>query len=278
MNDYIPITSNEALGLFSEWWRKHPYVIRKGTYTPYRGEGLKPVSTDTKVLVPTGKRIQRYAPIQKTELLNALLDVAQERATPVEFANRFGLLGYNYEVPRENYCEGGDPLDWFAAQAHTVRTLAELIERLGEAKESTGGRRHLANYLKEELTTGPYALGGRVAEISFSRSATNPVMEATGIARYLLNANLGEVGRRLMASGLRSIFTFRSLAQVLHWQLADQIGQSSIHRCAECGRIFIATNLRSRFCPPSGGKKISACKSRWNVRKFRKKQRKGMKR
>jgi hypothetical protein len=199
--------------------------------------------------------------------------VAQGKTKPVEFANRFGLLGYNYIVPRENSCKGGDPLNWFLAHAHTVYTIAELIERVKEARESDGGRRHLANYLREEITDGPYALGGWVTRVRFQQSPTSPVLAANGVLRYLLNANLGETGRRLTATGLRTIFAFRALVQVIYWQLADQIGKSSIHRCAECGRIFTGANSRSRFCPPSGGKKISACKSRWNVREFRKKKR-----
>jgi hypothetical protein len=239
---------------------------------PYRGEGVKSSIVKADVLVPVGKRIIRYDPNAKGGLLNGLLGVAQDKLRPVEFADQFGLLGHNYIVPRENVCKGGDPLNWFLAQASTVRVAAELIERLAEARESAGGRRFLAEYLKNEIGDGPYALGGRVAEIRFQQASRSPILVANGILRYLLNANLGETGRRIqiVASGPRTVFTFRALIEVIYWQLADQIGKGAILRCAECGRIFTCANSRIRFCPPASGQKISPCKSRFNVRRHRK--------
>lgn len=276
MKDYIPITSDAdpAGGLLGTWWRQPPHEIRQATYAPYRGEGLKPVLTKGKVLACAGKRTEWYEPVSEPELLNALLDVAQGQLKPVAFADRFGLLGYNYIVPRENCCKGGDPLDWFMAHAFTVLTVSDLILCLKEARESPGGRQNLANYLKD-LSDGPYARGGRVNRIRLRQYLrTNPIPPAIGILRFLLNANFGDAGRGLQSTqhGLRTIFTFRTLIQVVYWQLADQLGRSSIHRCVECGRIFSHSNVRSRFCLPTGGKKISACKSRWNVREFRRKK------
>jgi hypothetical protein len=274
-NDYIQITPEEPEGtLLGLWWRKPPYEIRRATYAPYRGPGVRPVPEEAQVLAcaPSDKPGEWTEPTVEPGLLNALLDVGQGRLKPVAFADRFGLLGYNELVPDENRCKGGEPLDWFRAQALTALTVVELIDHLEEAKESAGGRRHLANYLKEELTNGPYTLGGKVAEVMIQGSS--PIITANSILRCLLNANLGDAGRRLqMRNGeLRTIFTFHALVQVIYWQLADQIGKSSIRRCAECGRVFTSSNVRSRFCLPVGGKKISACKSRWNVREFRKKK------
>jgi hypothetical protein len=281
MTDYIPITveDGESGGLLGTWWRQPPHVIQPERFAPYRSEGVRPVASIGDVLAPTGTRTIQYEPMAETNLLNALLDVAQRKIKPIEFANRFGLLGYNYLVPTENRCKGGDPLNWFIAQAQTVYTATELIARVQEAQESTGGRLHLVNYLREEITDGPYALGGRVSRIA-RPGFRNPILVANGFLRYLINANLGDTGRRLQSteSGIRTIFTFRALVQVIYWQLADQLGKSSIHRCVECGRIFTHSNIRARFCPPVGSKKISSCKSRWNVREFRRKKQRRRKR
>lgn len=279
-NDYIPITTGDSptSGLLGAWWRKPPHVIRKGAYAPLRGEGLRHTEYPASVIVPTGKKTYRYDPIQADELLDALLKVAQGDLKAVEFADQYGLLGYNYIVPEVNRCKGGDPLNWFLATARTVHAISELIARIkGEREEE---RDFLAEYLREEIPNGPYALGGRVVEVPLRRRASkrNLISVATNLTRYLLNGNLGTTGRRLQATGngLRTVFTFRALVDVVYWQLADQIGNSAIQRCAECGRIFIAKNSRSRFCPPTGGKKISRCKTRFNVREFRKsQQRKG---
>jgi hypothetical protein len=210
----------------------------------------------------------------KAELTNERLDA---RMTPVlppvargGFADRFGLLGYNYIVPDKYRCSGGDPLDWFLAQALTALTITEIIRRLKDARDS-GKRGPVSTYLQKEITDGPYALGGQVTRIAFPHSPASPVLAANGILRYLFNANLGEAQRRLQstAHGLRTVFTFRALVEVVYWQLADQLGKSSIHRCVECGRIFTHPNTKVRFCPPDAGKKISRCKARSNSREFR---------
>lgn len=275
MKDYIPITSREPdNALLGTWWRQPPHLLRREMYTPYRGEGVRAVKVEAEVIAPTGTRSEQYAPVEESGLLNALLDVAQGKLRPVEFANRFGLLGYNYLVPDQNKCKGGDPLNWFIAQAHTIYTAAELIARMQEAQESAGGRLFLTNFLRDEITDGPYAFGGHIVRIA-RLGYHSPILVANGYLRTLLNANLGDTGRRIQstASGFRTIFTFRALVQVIYWQLADQLGKSSIRRCIECGRIFTHSNIRSRFCPPANGRQISPCKSRWNVRAFRKKQR-----
>jgi hypothetical protein len=272
VTDYIPITHQTPdSALLGTWWRQPPHELGQTTYAPYRGEGVQLAKVQGEVITPTGKKAERYDPIEEPDLLNALLDVAQGKLKPVQFADRFGLLGYNYLVPLENRCKDGDPLHWFVAQARTIYTLAELIRYVREAER---GDRYLPDYLREDISNGPFALGGKVVATRFRTATRSPTIAANGIIRYLINANLGTTGRVLQSSdrGLRTIFTFQALVQVIYWQLADRIGKSSIHRCIECGRIFSHSNVRARFCPPQGGKKISACKSRWNVREFRGKQ------
>jgi hypothetical protein len=278
VKDYIPITwETPDSALLGVWWRQPPHELRRGTHAPYRGEGVRSAKVPAEVIAPTGRRTERYYPVEELGLLNALLDVAQGKLKPLVFADRFGLLGYNYLVPLENRCKDGDPLNWFFAQAHTIHMLAELIKYVQDAQT---GDRYLGVYLRDEISNGPFALGGKVVETRFRTATRSPIIAANGIIRYLINANLSTTGRLLQSSsrGLRTIFTFQALVQVIYWQLADQIGKSSIHRCTECGRIFSHSNIRARFCPPQGGNKISACKSRWNVREFRGKQKRSRRR
>lgn len=261
--------------MLGTWWRERPHVIRQVDYAPYRGEGFRPMKVTAEVIACTGKQVTRYEPIGHPEILDAILDVAQGRLKPTEFADHFGLLGYNYVVPRENACPGGDPLGWFLAHAQTARTIATLIELMQEARSQESTRR-LATYLREEILDGPYALAGQIVRIPF-KSVSSTVFRALGIVRYLMNENLGETRRQFQMTekrGLRTIFVFRNLAQVIYWQLADRLANRSLRRCQECGRIFTHPNARMRFCPPAKGQTISPCKSRWNVREFRRRQRK----
>jgi hypothetical protein len=274
VNDYVTITNKETSwpsNPLGKWWKQAPHILRKETYAPYRGAGLHPTNIEDNVVVPTGKRVEWYEPTEEEGLLEALFDVTQGLRKPIGFADQFGLLGYNYIVPEENQCKGGDPLRWFIAQAHNVYVMAILIEMVQRAKESQSGRRELAIYLKKELPHGPYAFGGHVVQCSY-RGDGNPILRALGILQQFLNANLGDTARRLhrvAGNSFRSVFTFKALIQVIYWKLADQIGGNSIRRCRECGRIFIARNSRLQFCPAEPPKTISPCKSRWNVREYR---------
>jgi len=286
VNDYIPITTvaGQKVGIhreatlagpepearlsLGEWWKQPPHAIRPASYAPYRGEGVAATMVTAEALVPGGKREVRYAPTSQKRLLEAFLEVAQKRATPQSFADRFGLLGYNHLVPEENKCREGDPISWFMAHAQTVHVLAVLTSLIKD-------RRRLAAYLANEIPLGPYALAGQVVDCpSFRLRLQNPVIPALGIIRYLVNANLGSTGYRLRltAHGLDNFFSFRALIQVVYWQLADLFGGHFICRCRECGRVFVSRNSRTQFCLAEGKKTISPCKSRWNTRNTRRRQ------
>lgn len=279
MNNYASITTRDRSSPpnpLGRWWKQPPHILHKEIYAPYRGAGVLPSKINGDVIYPDGKRVEWYEPTDREDLLESLFDVAQGLSKPTSFADQFGLLGYNYIVPEENQCKGGDPLEWFVAQAQTVYVMAILIGLLERAKESERGRKELATYLEKELPNGPYALGGHVVHCRY-RGSDNPIPRAMSILEQFLNTNLGETRRRLdrvAASDFRSVFTFRALIEVVYWKLADQIGGSSIRRCRECGRLFISRNSKLRFCAPEGPKTISPCKSRWNVRQYRKRQKK----
>jgi hypothetical protein len=288
MTDYTPITEqiydsvaqgeeDERRLSFGEWWKQPPHAIRKVVYAPYRGEHLPSVRSSADALVPIGNREIRYTPTNQKGLLGAFLEVAQNRATPVSFVNRFGLLGYNFLVPEQNKCkEGGDPIPWFLAHARTVYVLASLTNLIKSIKERSEARKKLATYLAE-LPLGPYAQGGRVIKMDLSTRSSKPLLSALGIIRTLTNPNLGDTGYRIQwtARGLNNFFSFQALIQVIYWQLAHEFDSRLIIRCCECGRIFVSHNPRTQFCLPEGAKKISPCKSKWNTRNTRRRQRRG---
>ena len=253
-----------------EWWRQPPYVVRSVTYVPYGGKDK--ITTDA--LVPRRGRQWRYRPGDKKALLQAFLKVAQGRLTPERFTKVFGLLGYNHLVPDKNKCQG-DPLPWVKAHARTVSVVATLASLARDVKRRPENRSRLATYLVK-ISRGPYALGGQVRNVDFgiTQKPVSPVFPALGIIRYLANENLGITGYRLRlaADGLKPFFSFQALIQVIYWQLVDGLGSSSICRCRECGRVFVAKNPRTQFCLPQKGQQINPCKSRWNTRNTRRRQ------
>lgn len=102
----------------------------------------------------------------------------------------------------------------------------------------------------------------------------------------MVNVNIQHVGRRLSFSrhgrqGLRPALFARSLLEAIWWHVGeaalltehertqdDIIENGSVKVCEECGRPFISTHGKERFCPdPLGGP--SKCASRNRQRRYR---------
>lgn len=287
--DYTPITHDADAEPSSElrgtWDVRAPYVTEQRRYRRIRGvevdlmrSGVVPRKGKTvteAALVAKGNRVITYAPAEVAgELLGGLVDLAQERVTPTDFANRFGYMGYNELVPSEYRC-GGEPLNWLLAHARTLFVAFHVIHLVNPARRSELHRKKLAEYIRNELPYGPYAQLGWIFQVPALRgSAGSSVMAANNVLRYLINPNIDTVGRQLIADGteLKSIFVFQAPIQVAYWHLTSLIGKQSLRRCKECHRVFIDERNNVKFCLPAPGKKISRCKARFNIRKMRKHQ------
>lgn len=291
VGDYMPITrlTDEAeprSNLIGTWYVRAPYVIEPQSYRPVRAVDVDLIKSRTRIvrggygkpvvrdaLVAKGKRLRPYAPGEIAgELVAGLLDLVQNRLRPTDFAERFGYMGYNALVPSDNRCEG-EPLDWLLAHAHTLLVVSRLINLLNKARGSDSGRKKLEEYIRQELPYGPYAADGWVfQEPALRGSAGSPIMAANNVIRFLLNPHLDGVGRQLVPekADLRSVFTFRAPICVAYWHVAQLYGKETLRRCKECGRVFMH-DRDVEFCLPEPPKTISPCKSRFNVRRWRRK-------
>ncbi len=254
---------NREAGFAALWHVWERYVIRRS------------------ILLEEGKIAKTYAPAADCSLPTWLARVHGDKKYSLEkFSTSFGLLGYCHLAPLEHR-EGGDPVEWFTAHAHTVSVVLDLIGLLEESERADSpeaaqrAHRQLTNCLKE-LPTGPYAFAHRVAPSSFVATVhwpANPIGAAHDVLRHLLNPNIQGVRRKLYqgAQGRsRSFFSFQAMIEAVYWQLVYRLEQGGIRRCEECGRFFVARDRRLRYCPAPTGTLRSRCASRFHVRKLRK--------
>lgn len=262
------------LQLRSVWPVGSPHTVQQRTFA---FPGHKARRHD--VLIPSGNSDRELKPDDLPKLLNALVELAQEKRasfaqTAAQFADTFGFMGYNQLVREENRCPGqrgwrgarsGEPLEWLAAHARTLYQCAILTDLASRAVKDSDVRKELKKHL-ENFPVGPYGERGAVRQLLYI-DVSDPIDAANDIVRELLGPNLGSVNREVLVN----IFTCETPLQAAYWQLADQIGKGTVQRCMECGRVFLH-DRKVKFCLPVPPKTISPCKSRFNVRAMRRRE------
>ncbi len=169
-----------------------------------------------------------------------------------------------------------EPLPAIWREAATVRTCLRLIEYLqGRAREG------LADYLRSMAQATDRAgftveiAPGRVVvlEVDLDRKDW-PVQVAADIVLQVVNKGLADsptatpfrMSLESDGSRFRIGYSFQSLLQVIYWHLARVAageGGRSVARCEECGRFFVKTHGKQRFCPsPEGGQSLCGLKVR----------------
>ncbi|MBS0150713.1 MAG: CGNR zinc finger domain-containing protein [Nitrospira sp.] len=201
---------------------------------------------------------QQYAPITHIELPNVLAKLyAGTDEEVLRFVGCYGLLGY-FELASQGAEEPqryGDPLPWVRQHALTVHLIMNLWRLVQDADE--GGLQTELAKLGSPLVTIRFAEGAKIRRLPFTLGAERPEPWPFALARdivsYLINRNLAGIGPVLSDVGpsLQLGFSFRSLIDVIYYQLAVAVTGQRMQRCAakDCGGLFIQHDPRQRFCP-----------------------------
>jgi hypothetical protein len=300
------VMKNQPRGEFEEsrgrgfadlWGVAENYVVRAGLVVPvFDG---RPATRP----VPVQALARTYLPLSRPELPAEFAKVATGDETALlGFVRCYGLLGYEraWRFPLEavGAVRGrfytphlpGDPLAWVIAHARAVKLGGELARGLSAPEE-------LARLIEGLTVRG--ALGRD--EITFLRAVrgyTRPVQVQMAAARdhhetalriveMIVSPNLEGISRALITEHRRpgektkamtSVFYPQNLLDCVYWLLADAIVGTAIRRCQHCGRFFVATHNRMRFCPrPMGQKGVSLCMNRFKQQRFRETQGKRLK-
>jgi hypothetical protein len=263
-------------GFVNLWPVAEDYRIVGDQVCPVVDGQLRPVGGNPY----TGARA-KYLPATRVDLPAALAAVTDE-ASVVDFAKRYGLLGYAHagrveEVIGTRVREApflpaaddddearpyGDPVAWVLGHAATVRLALDLLGRLDDEAA-------LAAFLAT-LKTAPDTYSYRAAERGFLYPRTwqsaerdrPPRAMALHILENVLNPNLTGTTRALVAEhqddgrlGFSSLFAPRNLADAVYWHLADATVGGWVRQCKnpDCGAWFIAVSGKVKFCPAPRG-------------------------
>lgn len=242
------------------------------------------------LLIQVGLEVRGYDPMQEPSLPIELAALHEGKIAPARFASKYGLLGYDRLVPREKRL-GGDPIQWIGAHARAVFFSLDLVARINSGDTAD---------LLEGLCGMPKDFYGSLAECrlldftwirgrgwlahvikSHSRERTGVTLHQICLSQVnttvltLINPNIASIRRELMTDHrgrVTSVFRFDAMIQCVYWQIADRLERGGIRRCKFCGRFFVPSGTKQRFCSPPSGVRRSRCAQNYHVRRFREKE------
>jgi hypothetical protein len=231
------------------------------------------------------RRMKQYMPMAHPELPAEFAKIdGRGQDAVLAFVRLYGLPGlwkYQLGAPRRHGPEPlcGDPLAWILAHARSVRLVGELARALNDEAQ-------LAQQIEELRVTGPgigFPLSfplmrrdGRYPSSWAIAEQATPRDTALWLVTAQLNNALAGVQRIVVFTEghLESRFVPDSLIDCIYWLLADAVVGSTLRRCSACGRFFVTTHDRMKFCPPPMGLNgPSRCMNREKVRRWREEQR-----
>lgn len=297
---------SESRGFFKIWPVENAYEIVGGVVRSSPGAQI----------------VSHYLPMARAaDMRDELLRVARAPTNGVEdavqrYVRRFGLLGYsslyNPDLASRNYrrpkaissgkYSGGDPFDWFRAQAEALRTVVELLDwlKLGRRRAAPHRQRADRNSRVDNsssssampgLATRSVARGqfiGVLLEPEFpnvlavsARDARRAIEQACETVQELVHGNIGGVRRalrwkpvaeasederRVQSITNRPIaelgLTFGAAVDAVWWSMADVAVGSTTRQCDGCGSVFVQRHGSQRFCPGLSEREASPCANR----------------
>lgn len=262
--------------------------------------GLYRVAADYTVkngyVVPVGNEdASEYLPMSRPELPGEFARLSGGTEEDVlRFTRRYGLPGYHgaFRFPLEvvaahelRLCDDkvpGDPLSWVLAHADAVR----LVMQLADALNSPSNLETLVDSLliKEKGSVvlsykAPYrgqtfpshhTVAFKTAEEAAHATITDILnRNLEGLSRVLVHEYQTSTGRK----GLTSLFDFRNLLDCIYWLVADAIVGGKVRTCGFCGKVFVAPEDRTKFCPPLLWESVSRCMNNAKQRRFQRRKR-----
>jgi hypothetical protein len=211
----------------------------------------------------------------------------------INFAKSYGMLGRELLVASQIYDPNkrkGYPetVEWIKAHSKSVHICLSIINHLKQFPHDSSVNYEnppLNEYLSQFLLNGnTYHLVNvgntyEIQSITFGKEI-DLYKDAIRILQELINCNLCHFYRsiELQANGnISNNYNFTALIEVIYWILADTVVNGHVKQCEECGRVFIQTDKRQRYCPIMreakelhSNLKDSTCAIRHRVRTWRK--------
>lgn len=230
-----------------------------------------------------------YAPAERPELPSEIAKLKRgDEASVIRFAERYGLLGYSHLAPFAPNSPYGDPPSWVWRHAETLDLCLSLKEFLDDDDTDgiEGRLRAYPRLWKSSVHLSPiipFGVRDKIYKSTFHPAPASSWEEALRnlaalILRKIVNDNIAALHQVIGWSpgdkSFRQHLGATALIEVAYWHVANALLGGVLKKCelSECGRLFIQTDRRQRYCP-TGTKDESPCARRDRVRSWRVKQR-----
>jgi hypothetical protein len=289
----LELLESRSRAFATTWWIAEDYAIDGAVVRPLvNGRPVDPLRG------PEAKA-KEYSPLSYPEIVGEFAKLAGgQEGGILAFVRRYGLLGYWAAFRLAEEWLGatelghdpeirGDPVAWILAHASAVNLVLELAEALSDPARLVAHIQRLTVRDDRGFEQLSYALPRRGLTLA-SQVSQRPFRNSRDAALHvivaILDVNLQGVSRGMgierrddsRVPELVNLFYPENLLDCIYWHLADAVVGSSICRCENCQRFFIATHGRMRYCPRLMGEEgVSRCMNQAKQRSFRQKNRNG---
>lgn len=214
------------------------------------------------------------------------------------FINSYGMLGRAFLIAdktrrveeRQKYPES---VDWIRAHSKTIDiclTIKNHLQKFECYDIASYKNPPLEDYIKQFLIRPncyKFEDIGETYNITTMQfiGENSLYQDAIKILQELINCNIRYFYRtiELLENGhLSNNYNFTALIEVIYWIVADTLISGTVKQCEECGRVFIQTDKRQKYCPIMKDVKTqypnikdSPCAVRHRVRVWRDAHKKG---
>lgn len=188
----------------------------------------------------------------------------------ISFVRKYSLLGQTriqdeprlFQEPRR--LAEADNLLWLLEHSANVARCQRLIAFLSGQSRSIENVRPVLRSIGKRQDDRQYIIpiGTKLSGLDYPdcrkynthRKIYIAKRDCQSLLTACLEPNLGAVSRKFEAGHM--VFEFRSLIELIYWQLADLIGRRDIKSCLECEGIFLSSDGRQRYCTKRCGNRV----------------------
>lgn len=236
---------------------------------------------DGEYLVRVGDVKYTYNPDDIPDLPNIIGKVNYKSERQIlKFVKRYGELLNNNVAPLNE--EMVNKKTDIVHHIKTIRLCLDLLYCFKHEDEEEAERIIKADF--EIWESGGRLYASRKVNFPHERTedhilADNWLDSSKAIFINLVNQNIKNIRRKayLVNREVKSLFEYKSLADLAYWKLLDNAENGKIKKCAYCGTPFLQSNAVQQFCPPDGFSKESRCGLAYRQKLYREKQKRKQK-
>jgi len=241
-----------------------------------------------KKIIRVGEVIRNYFPVNTPNLPNIIARIDHTRENEImNFIKKYGIFGRANLLPfydeNKNELYREETLEWVQVHIMTVTFVLELMQSVQNSDEDKA--MNIINKMSEigPLKNGNYIkVGIRGQYDNYYHVMSGSALNAAKLSiESIINMNIENIKRKgsytpkppfpmEFGDTFKSNYSYKSLIEIVYWQLADIAEGGSLKRCEYCNTPFLNTDERQRFCPHDPTfEKESRCATAYRQKMYR---------